>query len=342
MHPSYVSLAIFAMGAAAAAPSFPKADSDPFEGSFPFMPSGSSSVEGDDGLSDPVPAYMDAMQAVQAAEAGAYSPAPTHQVVAKPFHPKKLTAQPVAEPAQQAPQQAEQPVQAQPIAPKPAAPKPVAPMPDADDDGDLDLPMGQSGVPDLDNPSLEIPEAAISSSASSAVAHVKPIATVPAVHESSSSMSIMVSVATPSSAHVVPLASSSMTSVVSKAAPSSASTPVEMAPVSIKPMPVHSVMQTTMAKPSSFSTRPILKASTPTTQSISSSTAAVPKSKVHAVNIHAQHLASESASSSTAEATPSESATPTPSSKAEDPDVASAMSQIPVLGPLFASLTGML
>lgn len=73
MHTSYLSLAVFALGAAAA-PSFPKPNGDPFAGSFPFFPPGSSSTSDEDGgLSDPVPAYMAAMEAVHSAQAGAYS-----------------------------------------------------------------------------------------------------------------------------------------------------------------------------------------------------------------------------------------------------------------------------
>lgn len=99
MHTSYLSLAVFALGAAAA-PSFPKPNGDPFAGSFPFFPTGSSSASDEDsGLSNPVPAYMAAMEAVQSAQNGAYNtPQPTQAAVAKPqqapqqesgpFHPK--------------------------------------------------------------------------------------------------------------------------------------------------------------------------------------------------------------------------------------------------------------
>lgn len=85
MHTSYLSLAVFALGAAAA-PSFPKPNGDPFAGSFPFFPSGSSSSSDEDsGLSNPVPAYMAAMEAVQSAQSGAYNtPKPTQAAVAKP------------------------------------------------------------------------------------------------------------------------------------------------------------------------------------------------------------------------------------------------------------------
>lgn len=79
MHTSYLSLAVFAIGATAA-PSFPKPSGDPFAGSFPFFPSGSSSQSDEDsGLSNPVPAYMAAMEAVQSAQHGAYNtPQPSH------------------------------------------------------------------------------------------------------------------------------------------------------------------------------------------------------------------------------------------------------------------------
>lgn len=87
MHTSYLSLAVFALGTTAA-PSFPKPNGDPFAGSFPFFPSGSSTQSDEDsGLSNPVPAYMAAMQAVQSAQMGAYyTPQSTPAAVAKPQH----------------------------------------------------------------------------------------------------------------------------------------------------------------------------------------------------------------------------------------------------------------
>lgn len=101
MHTSYLSLAVFALGVVAA-PSFPKPNGDPFAGAFPFIDSGSSAVSDDDGLSNPVPAYMAAMQAVEAAQAGGYNiPQPTHNVVAKPH--KQSHAAPAPKPKPQPP-----------------------------------------------------------------------------------------------------------------------------------------------------------------------------------------------------------------------------------------------
>lgn len=136
MHTSYLSLAVFALGVAAA-PSFPKPGGDPF-GSFPFIDSGSSAVSEDDGLSNPVPAYMAAMEAVESAQAGSYNtPQPTHNVVAKPKQqthaapaPKPQPPAPKPQPAQPAPMA--DPVESNPVPADvvPAIPSaPVAPAP---------------------------------------------------------------------------------------------------------------------------------------------------------------------------------------------------------------------
>lgn len=159
MHTSYVSLAVFAMGAAAV-PNMPKADGNPFEGSFPFMPTGISSVDDDDGMSNPVPAYMAAMQAVESAQAGAYN---------------------------------------QPVQPKPVEPKPAAPKPASDDNQEFDAPVSQPSDPALNNLIPEITEYGVPSSTSSGIAHVKPSPAFSAVYEYSSSMSIMVSMPVSSS-----------------------------------------------------------------------------------------------------------------------------------------------
>lgn len=89
MHPSYVSLAIMAVGAAAA-PSYPKPNgqSDPFN-TYPFMSGSSSAVEDDDGMDNSVPAYMEAMQLAESAQGGNYNSAPA-------------SSQPYQQPAQQA------------------------------------------------------------------------------------------------------------------------------------------------------------------------------------------------------------------------------------------------
>ncbi|KAJ5370564.1 uncharacterized protein N7496_006656 [Penicillium cataractarum] len=277
MHTSYVSLVVFAMGAAAV-PNLPKAAGNPFEGSFPFMPSGSSSVEDGDSMSNPVPAYMAAMQAVEEAQAGEYNnPAPTQQAV-----PSSM------------------PFQETPVA------QPAAPKPESDGNQEFDAPMAQPSAPSLNNPIPEIPDYAVPSSMSSVVAHVKPSPAFSAVYEYSSSMSIMVSVP----------ASSSMAPIVIVATPAPESMPVEMAPITINPMPVQSIVQTPIAKPSSFTTRPILKAS---------------------ANIHGQHLASMAASSSVMHATPSSSATPTPSAHVVD-DPSGILSKVPLLSGLLSGL----
>lgn len=317
MHTSYVSLAVFAMGAAAV-PNMPKPGSNPFDGStFPFMPSGTSAVEDDDGMSNPVPAYMAAMEAVEESQGGAYNnPTPIQQAApsSMPFQPKTPVAQiapePVAQPIEEAPQPAPMPEKAQPVQPKPAT----------DDNQEFDAPMMQPSVPALENPIPAIPDYAVPSSMTSVIAHVKPSPAFSAVYEYSSSMSIMVSVP----------ASSSMAPMIIQATPAPESMPMEMAPVTIIPMPVSSAVQTPMAKPSSFITRPII---TPTSLT-------VPKPEAHSLNIHEQHLASMSASSSVMHATPSSSATPSPSANVAD-DPTSMLSKVPILGGLLSGLAGM-
>lgn len=320
---------------AAAVPNMPKAAGNPFEGSFPFMPSGSSSVQDDAGMSNPVPAYMAAMQAVEEARAGAYNnPAPTQQAApsSMPFQETPVAQpvaeaipQPIAQPIEEVPQPMAQPVAqpvaqpAQPAQPKPVEPKPAAPKPASDDNQEFDAPMAQPSAPSLNNPIPETPEYAVPSSMSSVVAHVKPSPAFSAVYEYSSSMPIMVSVP----------ASSSMAPLVIVATPAPESTPVEMAPVTINPMPVQSIAQTPIVKPSSFITRPILKA--PATTSI-----AVPKPAAHSADIHEQHLASMAASSSVMHATPSSSATPTPSAHVDD--ATGIFSHAPLVGDLLAGL----
>lgn len=312
---SYVSLAVFAMGATAI-PNMPSANGNPFEGSFPFMPSGSSSVEDDDGMSNPVPAYMAAMQAVEQAQAGTYNnPTPIQQAAPSlmPFQPATPVAEPALEPAAQALEEKPQPATQQEMA------QPAAPKPESDDKQEFDAPMSQPSAPALNNPIPPIPEYAVPSSMSSVIAHVKPSPAFSAVYEYSSSMSIMVS---------VPV-STSMAPIVVEAAPSSESMPMEMAPVTILPTPAQSIVQTAMAKPSSFTTRPIVKTPTPTYVAVAS----------HSANIHAQHLASMYASSSIVHASQSSSATPSPSAHVAD-EAANMLSTIPVLGPLLSSLGG--
>lgn len=322
MHTSYVSLAVFAMGAAAV-PNMPKPGGNPFDGStFPFMPSGSSAVEDDDGMSNPVPAYMAAMEAVEQAQGGAYNnPTPIQQAApsSMPFRPETPIAQvapePAAQPVEEALQTAPMPEKAQP-----AQPMPVTPKPASDDNQAFDAPMMQPSAPALENPIPAIPDYAVPSSMSSVAAHVKPSPAFSAVYEYSSSMSIMVSVP----------ASSSMAPLILQATPAPESVPMEMAPVTIVPMPVSSAAQTPMAKPSSFTTRPII---TPTSLT-------VPKPAAHSANIHEMHLASMSASSSVMHATPSSSATPSPSANSVN-DATSMLSKVPILGGLISSLAGM-
>lgn len=98
---------------AAAAPSYPKPDakSDPFN-TFPFMSDTSSAVEDDDGMDNPVPAYMEAMQVAESAQAGKYNSAPaasqSYQLPAQKAEKPAPTfhqAQQEAAPTYQAPQQ---------------------------------------------------------------------------------------------------------------------------------------------------------------------------------------------------------------------------------------------
>jgi hypothetical protein len=95
-------------------------------------------------------------------------------------------------------------------------------------------------------------------------------------------------------------------------------------------MPVSSVVQTPIAKPSSFTTRPI----------VTSTSLTVPKPAAHSANIHEMHLASMSASSSVMHATPSSSATPSPSANAVN-DASSMLSKLPIVGGLLSGLAGM-
>lgn len=137
MHTSYLSLAVFAL-TAAAAPSFPKPNSDPFAGSFPFSAPGSSSVADgdDDSMGNAVPAYMDAMDAVQSAKAGAYytsqstshaAPQMQHTPAPKPeHHAPKVQSEPETEETLPLPDPvANDPVPKNPIPTIP--PAPVAP-----------------------------------------------------------------------------------------------------------------------------------------------------------------------------------------------------------------------
>ena len=81
MHISYVSLAIFAIGAVAA-PSYPRPDADSnVFGSFPFMPMGSSAVDDDDSMENPVPVAMAAFVAAEASYEVPKHAKPTHGVV---------------------------------------------------------------------------------------------------------------------------------------------------------------------------------------------------------------------------------------------------------------------
>lgn len=291
---SYVSLAVFAMGAAAIPGNMPSADRNPFEGSYPFIPAGSSSVQDDEGMSNPVPAYMVAMEAVEKAQAGTYNnPTPIQQAAPSSiqFHPETAVAEPAFEPAAQALEEKPQP----------------ATQPQSDDKQEFDAPMSPPSAPALNDPIPPIPEFAVPSSMSSVIAYVKPSPTFSAVYEYSSSMSIMVSVPT----------SLSMAPVVVEAAPSSESMPMDTVPVTILPMPVQSIVKSAMAKPSGFTTRPIVKAPTPT-------------------NIHEQHLAAMSTSSSIVHGTPSSSATPSPSAHVAD-EVVNMLDGIPVVGDLLKS-----
>ncbi|KAJ5677808.1 uncharacterized protein N7477_003441 [Penicillium maclennaniae] len=105
MHTSYLSLAVFAL-AAVAAPSMSKPNSDPFANSFPFITSGSSSVTDgdDDGMSNSIPSYMEAMEAVESARGGSYNtPQPTSHAAPQMLQVPSPAAKPEPQPeAQQA------------------------------------------------------------------------------------------------------------------------------------------------------------------------------------------------------------------------------------------------
>ncbi|KAJ5782302.1 hypothetical protein N7457_004076 [Penicillium paradoxum] len=84
MHVSYISLALFAVGAIAA-PAAPKPDGDMTTG-FPFNPSGSSTVQdSDDGFDSPFPVVMHALEQAQSSKQSGH-PSPT-QGAGKPDAP---------------------------------------------------------------------------------------------------------------------------------------------------------------------------------------------------------------------------------------------------------------
>jgi hypothetical protein len=207
MHISYLSLAVFALSAAAA-PSFPKPDGDPFAGGFPYLSSGSSAVsDEDEGMSDPVPAYMAAMEAVESVKYGSNAPQPTSHV------PQMQQASPAPKP--------------QPPAPKPKTEEAV-PLPD---------PVANDPVPK--DPIPSIPAAPVAPApkcshhtkpdyASSAVAEAVGEATaeaiptseaVQAAPEPTSQAPVTVKPVAPSSSHARPTPTSAMGSFVSKASP---------------------------------------------------------------------------------------------------------------------------
>ncbi|KAJ5246740.1 hypothetical protein N7468_001723 [Penicillium chermesinum] len=124
MHPSYISLALFAIGAIGA-PSYPRPESsDPFD-TFPFM-TGSSTVEEDDDMDDPLPAAMGAMMQAEQVEMASYSAPsvkPTHMAAAAAAAALGSDA-PVAKPDVM-----EQPQVPQAEPSQVATPKPEPPMP---------------------------------------------------------------------------------------------------------------------------------------------------------------------------------------------------------------------
>ncbi|CAG8927529.1 unnamed protein product [Penicillium salamii] len=108
MHASYISLALFAIGAIAA-PSVPKPSSGfgDMAGGFPFNPSGSSSVQDpdSDGFDNPFPAAMQALEQAESAQVATPTTSATHAAMVKATHapmsfPAPAVSQaPVAAPA---------------------------------------------------------------------------------------------------------------------------------------------------------------------------------------------------------------------------------------------------
>lgn len=316
MHTSYLSLAVLAIGATAA-PSFPKPNGDPFAGSFPFFPSGSSSESDEDsGLSNPVPAYMAAMQAVQSAQQGAYgTPQPTHAVVSKPHHQHAVPAPaPAPAPIHEEPElfhpKAEHEHQHKPM----QKPHPAAPAP-------MDDPVESDPVPSDAIPAIPPQPAAPAPETSSHKAH-------PAVPSSAIAEEI---------AEAIP---DDGINNVAEETPKSTNAPVTITPINSAmqtPMPEH---KKPMAAPSS--SEPMIHA-TPTHAMMSSFVSiASPRPThrpMHSMGIHEGHMASSKAS-----ATPSSSGTPTPTpshgpaTKSDLLGLGSLAESLPVVGPLLASL----
>jgi hypothetical protein len=223
MHISYLSLAVFTLGAAAA-PSFPKPDGDPFAGSFPYLPSGSSAVsDEDDGMSNPVPAYMAAMEAVESVKYGSHNaPQPTSHVP-QYVAPQMQQASPTPKPQPPAPKAkpeteqtvplpdpvANDPVPKDPIPAIPAAPVAPAPKSSHHTKPDYASSAAAEAVGEATAEAIPTSEAvqAAPEPTSQAPVTVKPVTP-------SSSMGLV-----PSSSHARPTPTSAMSSFVSKPSP---------------------------------------------------------------------------------------------------------------------------
>lgn len=304
MHTSYLSLAVFALGAAAT-PSFPKPHGDPFAGSFPFFPSGSSTESDDDGLSNPVPAYMAAMEAVQSAQAGAYNtPQPTQAAVARP---QQSYAAPVA------------PQPSPPFHPK-AHPKPEhKPEEKPEPPTPMEDPVESNPVP-----SDSIPE-------------IPPAPAAPAPESSSHKPNPAVPTSAISEAIADVMPSSDGINNVAEDTPKPTQEPVTVLPAPA----THAVVQIPKASPSS--THAVMHA-TPTHAMMTSfvtkpSPMTTPRPN-HSMGIHEAHMSSAKSHTPSSSATPSPSASVVPSTKPGLLGLAPVVHSVPIVGPMLSPLVG--
>ncbi|KAJ5243082.1 uncharacterized protein N7469_001409 [Penicillium citrinum] len=359
MHGSYISLAVMAVGAAAA-PSMPKSDmsSDPFS-SFPFMSDTTAAVEDDDGMDNPIPAYMEAMQIAQSAQSGDFNSAPASS---QSFQQPAQQAQQPA-PTFQAPQADPAPTfqapQANPAPSSSEAPEhhatPIFKTSEAVPPQPTQAPVIKPEVVQKphEHHSHSIP-AAITNIAPAPLSDPVPPMQMPASSSESDDMPMI------SEAPMVPqisemselpetYSSSFSTEAVFTIAPippkahsamSSMTHSVVQTPMA-KPEPqvssTHSVMMPVLPHPMPMSTHSVMMQPTPTHQVIvTMSTKARP---THSVMIHEQHMASSKASASSS-ATPSGSATPSASAKPANPlgPLGGMLDDVPVIGGLLGRL----
>jgi len=378
MHGSYISLAVMAVGAAAA-PSMPKSDmsSDPFS-SFPFMSDTTAAVEDDDGMDNPIPAYMEAMQIAQSAQSGNFNSAPASTQSFQ--QPAQQAQQPT--PTFQAPQQQQQHEQepAPTFQAPQADPAPTFQAPQADP-----APASSEAPEQHATPIFKTSEAVPPQPTQAPV--IKPeVVQKPHEHHSHSIPAAITNIApAPLSDPVPPMqmpASSSESDdmpMISEApmVPQMSQIP-EMSELpetysssfsteavfTIAPIPkahsamssmTHSIMQTPMAKPEpkASSTHsvmmPVLSQPMPiSTHSVMMQptpthqlivTMSTKARPTHSVMIHEQHMASSKASASSS-ATPSGSATPSASAEPANPlgPLGGMLDNVPVLGGLLGRI----